>query len=138
MKNRITNRTRLLILSATANELQFASVNVDGVEIYYDAACDGAEVWVLDAEGNPAPAPALENVEIEGAIYDIVDSVLVAKEVEMEDVTPEAIASLQQLVSDLEARIAALEEKLNAPAVEPAQEGQFSKSNSKRRNIITF
>ena len=113
------------------NKVVFAEVKtIDGVVLQYDGAFDvGTPVFVLDADGNQIPAPEGQyQVEFEGKVFIIevdVNGVIVSKEtVEEETQEPmseepvnemmskqEFDAIIQQVITDTDVRIAALESK---------------------------
>lgn len=112
-------------------KIVFAEVKtIDGVVLQYDGTFDvGTPVFVLDADGNQIPAPEGQyQVEFEGKVFVIevdVNGVIVSKEtVEEETQEPmseepvnemmskqEFDAIIQQVITDTDSRITALETK---------------------------
>lgn len=112
-------------------KVTFAEITtVDGVVLQYDGTFDvGTPVFVLDTDGNQIPAPEAQyQVELESSVFVIevdVNGVIVSKET-VENGTPEPMsqepvnemmskqefdAIIQQVITDTDSRITALETK---------------------------
>lgn len=141
-RSRLTVFSKLMI--AKANKFTFAQVEIDGTTLYYDVFEDGADIWILDAEGNPV-MPENGEYEIEGTLVDIVDGKIVFKqaattenmneagqeneETEKFDLTEDAaFINLVQLVDTLAKEVEQLKAVIEKPMTDPIEVEKFSKS----------
>lgn len=69
------------VMVAKHSNYQFASVEDAGRVLYYDELVDGADIWELDADGNPV-VPEDGTFTVDGVAYDIVGGVIKVKPVE--------------------------------------------------------